>query len=205
MLVCRPANPLLSFYIDLSELLTLICAICAFVLLLGDFTIHIDTDCAAAHELLSVLKCFNLVHVDFPTHTCGHILYLLCTRGLNIVTVSGSQIGLSDHLFMKLSCEFPLSMSAVKSLVSFHNLTSINPVFFSASLQQSFTKDVMQLSCPHDIITDYNKSISKALDLHLSVDMCCPLIPPPGTHRNSVLLKLRDDTLSVFTRKLVLL
>ena len=62
-----------SFYGFLSSLsyLMLIC---------GDFNIYLDTDTSSSLNFTSLLDFCNLVqHIDFPTHTHGHILDCLIT------------------------------------------------------------------------------------------------------------------------------
>ncbi|KAL0152078.1 hypothetical protein M9458_052632, partial [Cirrhinus mrigala] len=109
ILLYRPPKSMSNFFTELHELLTLTCAMSSSVILFGDFNIHVNKDCADSRELMSVFECLNLVqHIHFPTHLKGHTLDLICTPGLCNVSVYGSQIGLSDHLLIKLNCEMPL-------------------------------------------------------------------------------------------------
>ncbi|XDV17107.1 hypothetical protein PO909_016531 [Leuciscus waleckii] len=136
------------------------------VILLGDFNIHVDTDCAESRELLSVFECFNLVqHVDFATHSKGHTLDLVCTTGLHNVSVLGSQIGLSDHHLIELKCEMPLPRLRVKSTITYCNQNSVDPILFSESVQTHLS-DITEHTSSLDILTKYNACISTALNIH---------------------------------------
>lgn len=121
ILLYRPPKPLTNFFMELNELLTLACAMSHSVILLGDFNIHVDTDCAESHEFLSVIQCLNYEqHVKFPTHSQGHRLDLVCTTGLQNVSVIGSQIELSDHSFIEVNCDLPLKFKR-KSTITYRN------------------------------------------------------------------------------------
>ncbi|XP_051512965.1 uncharacterized protein LOC127417184 [Myxocyprinus asiaticus] len=93
LLIYRPPKYQPHFFSELSEILTLACAMSPHVILLGDFNIHVDTDCSNTTELMNVLECFNLTkYMNFSTHTHGHILDLVCTSGLNNVFTTGTQV-----------------------------------------------------------------------------------------------------------------
>jgi len=93
-----------------SELLTLACSLSFPILLLGDFNIHVDAVCSNTNQLLSVFECFNLTqHVHFSTHTCGHILDLICTSRVDICSISSSDTGISDHKLLDFSLSLPMS------------------------------------------------------------------------------------------------
>ncbi|KAI2645972.1 Phosphoglycerate kinase [Labeo rohita] len=85
----------------LCELLTLACAALSQVILLGDFIIYVDTVCSTSTQIKSFLDCFHLTqNVNFPTHTYGHTLDLVCTSAwqtpndfmhLNLLTLNRYQ------------------------------------------------------------------------------------------------------------------
>lgn len=109
LLVYRPPKPNASFLSELNELLTVVSCKCQTFIMLGDFNIHVDTNCSYTSEFISVLDCFNLTqHVDFPTHNQGHTLDLLCSFGVNEISVSGSVSGISDHNLIE--CSFYTTM-----------------------------------------------------------------------------------------------
>lgn len=62
----------------MHDLLRILCTTSANIIILGDFSIHVDTpSCHFAAEFLQLLDCLNLQqHVDVPTHS-GHTLDLV--------------------------------------------------------------------------------------------------------------------------------
>ena len=84
-IIYRPPKPNPSFLSDFSDFFTQLSLISSSILLLGDFNIHIDfPDCKATTNFLDILNCFNLTqHVNFPTHSHGHILDLVCSIGIH--------------------------------------------------------------------------------------------------------------------------
>uniref|UniRef100_UPI0035900AD0 uncharacterized protein n=1 Tax=Myxine glutinosa TaxID=7769 RepID=UPI0035900AD0 len=107
--VYRPPKPHPSFLSDFSYFLTQLCSLSPSILLLGDFNIHMDsTDSTITTDFTDLLTCFNLTqHVDFPTHIRGHILDLVCSTGLNLHHLYGSDLTLSDHLAITLTINIP--------------------------------------------------------------------------------------------------
>ncbi|XP_048113303.1 uncharacterized protein LOC125303548 [Alosa alosa] len=95
LLIYRLPKPSAHFLSEFNEFLTVLSSLSSAMIMLGDFNIHVDTNCSYTSEFNSVLDCFSLTqHVDFPTHTHGHTL---CSSGLNDISVSGSISGVSDH------------------------------------------------------------------------------------------------------------
>lgn len=60
ILIYRPPKQQNDFFSELSELLTLACALSSKIILLGDFNIHVDTLCSNSTQLKTVLDCFDL-------------------------------------------------------------------------------------------------------------------------------------------------
>ncbi|RXM35906.1 hypothetical protein EOD39_12469 [Acipenser ruthenus] len=62
----------------------------------GDFNIHVDLPPSTlVTDFVTLLDCLGLSQsVNVPTHTCGHTLDLLITRGLDISNPSVSDISL---------------------------------------------------------------------------------------------------------------
>ncbi len=96
LLIYRPPKHNSSFLSELTELLTLACAQHDRIIMLGDFNIHVDSDCNTAKDFLSVLDYFDVSqHIDFPTHSHSHTLDLLCTVGIDNVGAQGHEMGIS--------------------------------------------------------------------------------------------------------------
>lgn len=112
-------------------------------------------------------------------------LDLLCSTGLNDVSVSGSVYSISGHILIEYS--FPISTppSLEKISVSFHHSRSVNSSLFAASLQSSSLSDLHKLSSPESMVSLYNDTISELLsDLALlknwlvPASRSCPWVTP---------------------------
>lgn len=88
--------------------LTQLSSVFSHIILLGDFNLHIDnSDCKAAVDFLDILNVSSFAQqVNFPTHTHGHILDLVCFIGLNVSHLSG--ITISDHLVITFNIDIPV-------------------------------------------------------------------------------------------------
>jgi len=65
-------------------------------MMLGDFNIHVDSDCTAANDFMSVLDYFEVFqHLYIPTDSQCHTLHLLCTVGIENVHAQGHVLGFS--------------------------------------------------------------------------------------------------------------
>ena len=159
-----PLNP--AFPSDLSEFLTQLCAISPSVLLLGDFNIHVDSNCRTSAELLDILHCFNITqHVDFPTHTGGHTLDLVCTSGVTINNLTCTDLAISDHLTITLDIDIPTPLVKQKRIITYRNLKSINPSSFSSTLADTIPENLLTSAIsPAELVNTYNNVLSSCLD-----------------------------------------
>ena len=125
-----------------------------------------DTNCSYTSEFNSVLDCFSLTqHVDFPTHTHGHTLDLLCSSGLNDISVSGSISGVSDHKL--IVCRFHMISpppSSEKTTITGRNIRSIDHSMLAASIQASPLSDLDELSSTDNLVAMYNDTLTSLLD-----------------------------------------
>uniref|UniRef100_A0A3B3HFB5 Reverse transcriptase domain-containing protein n=1 Tax=Oryzias latipes TaxID=8090 RepID=A0A3B3HFB5_ORYLA len=103
----KPPQHSQSFIDDFTEMLSVVCTDFDGLVITGDFNVHVDNvNDRNAKELNAVLKTFGLIqHVSCPTHSRGHTLDLLITRGVTIYNVSVVDVALSDHfcVFFDLS------------------------------------------------------------------------------------------------------
>ncbi|KAF0047695.1 hypothetical protein F2P81_001328 [Scophthalmus maximus] len=97
-----------------------LCAISPSVLILGDFNFHIDNiNCKSATEFLELLNCFNFSqHVNFPIHTHGHILDLVCSTGLTVNHLSSLNLHISDDLAIITDINIPIPIPKDKRKMS---------------------------------------------------------------------------------------
>ncbi len=141
ILIYRPPKQQTEFFLELCELLTLACAASSQVILIGDFNIHVDTVCSNSTQLKTVLDCFNLTqNVNFPTRTHGHTLDLVCTSGVNNISISGHTIPIRDSGFS----------------TSYRKISAINVNIFAASVASSTISDVFKFTCPSVIFDIYH-------------------------------------------------
>jgi exonuclease III len=77
-----------SFLDEFTELLSSICTDYDCLILTGDFNFHIDIPTNHhTRDFTAILDTFSLTqHIDQPTHTHGHTLDLVITKGLTITT-----------------------------------------------------------------------------------------------------------------------
>ena len=103
----KPPQYCHSFIDDFTVMLSVICIDFDSLVITGDFNVHVDNVCDSnAKELNAVLETFGLTqHVSGPTHSRGHTLDLLITKGVNISNVNVVDVALSDHfcVFFDLS------------------------------------------------------------------------------------------------------
>ena len=96
-----------SFIDDFTELLSIVCTAFDCLVITGDMNVHVDvTHNKQAKELTVVLEMFGLTqHVTEPTHSRGHTLDVLISKGVVISNVDVVDVALSDHfcIFFDLS------------------------------------------------------------------------------------------------------
>ncbi len=166
-IIYRPPKLHPSFLSDFADLLTQLSAISPSVLLLGDFNLHVDsTDNIPAFEFLELLQCLNFTqHVNFPTHSHGHILDLVCSTNLNIQQLTSHDLHISDHLAITMDLDIPIHTTKQNRTIIFRNLKSISPSVLSASLTHCLsTSPPPPSDNPTDLVDYYNSTLSTCLD-----------------------------------------
>lgn len=164
-IIYRPPKPHPSFLSDLADFLTQLSAISPSVLLLGDFNLHIDnTDSKPAIEFLELLQWLNFTqHINFPIHSRGHILDLVCSTNLHIQQLSSHNLHISDHLAITMDMDIPTPKH--NRTITFRNLKSLSPSALSASLTHCLSASPPPLSDdPADLVNYYNYTLSSCLD-----------------------------------------
>ncbi len=167
---------------------------------------HVDVVCPITTQLLSVFDCFNLSqHVNFPTHSCGHILDLICSSGVGICSISSSDTGISDHKLLDFNFSLPLHKKSAKTVISYRNFNNVDISSFCSSIASSNLSDVFDLSSPSLILSKFNSILSDITSVHAPVKTrnCSfhshfSLFPPT----NFVFLRAPVDGLSISIGKL---
>lgn len=166
-IIYRPPKPHPSFLPDLADFLTQLSSISQSVLLLGDFNLHIDnTDSKPATEFLELLQCFNFTqHINFPTHSRGHTLDLVCSTKLNIQQLSSHNLHISDHLAITMNIVIPTPTPKHTRTITFRNIKSLSPSALSASLTHCLSASPpLPFDDPADLVNYYNNTLSSCLD-----------------------------------------
>ncbi|RJG14928.1 hypothetical protein D4A39_16755 [Alcanivorax profundi] len=90
VIIYKPPQQYQGFIEDFTEMLSVVCTEFNCIIITGDLNVHVDNVCDRnAKELCAVLETFGLTqHVSEPTHSRGHTLDLLITKGVNISNVS---------------------------------------------------------------------------------------------------------------------
>lgn len=83
-----PPKPNKGFIDEFSSLLTYLCTLSPNVIVLGDFNIHMDNmNYIFTTFFTSCLDNFGFQqHRNFPIHSKGHILDLVCCSGVSLLT-----------------------------------------------------------------------------------------------------------------------
>lgn len=73
------------------------------MILIGDIKIHVDNRIHTVN-FMETLDCFNLIqHINFPTHSKGHILDLVRTAGAAINQLEGKDLCISDSKLLSFN------------------------------------------------------------------------------------------------------
>lgn len=91
------------------------------ILISGDFNIHVDNMADSfAIQFTDLLTSFEFIqHISAPTHSHGHTLDLVISKGLEISINGTLDVGFSDHLCIFFSVSWPTTryVSGVKTLL----------------------------------------------------------------------------------------
>ena len=122
--IYRPPKYCATFFDEFTELLSIICIDFDYVVIVGDFNIHVDNpQDRGSIEQSDVLDNYDLTHhVTGPTHNKGHTLDLIITKGLNIskvaVTDAVTDVALSDHFCVFFESAIPLHLNVQTEVTS---------------------------------------------------------------------------------------
>src|SRR4029434_6725585 len=96
--------------------------------MLGDFNIHLDnTTLPLTCDFSSCLESSGYrIFTDFPTHTKGHTLDLICCSGLTPSNCTADPLPITDHFLLSFNVTLRLSMTKPPRLISFRNIKAIN-------------------------------------------------------------------------------
>lgn len=136
--VYRPPKSNNVFLNELSQLLTYLCSLSANVIMLGDFNIHID-NVSNAHtsEFVSYLDGLGLQQFNaLPTHSRGHIFYLVCCSGITPYNCTVSDLSISDLLLVSFYAKLAVFKVKLGHPITFRN---VNNMFLLLLLSSIFS------------------------------------------------------------------
>lgn len=163
ILIYRPPKQHNDLFSELSELLTSTWTPSSEVILLGDFNIHVDVTCTNSTQLKSVLDCFDLhQNVTFSTQKYGHILDLICTSGLNKLSINGLVTPISDPKLITFDFASISPLKCINNVeISYSKTNSINVATFADS---SAISNVFNFTCPAKVSDLYQSTVADVLD-----------------------------------------
>ncbi len=111
----------------------------------------------------SCLDSFGLhQYVDFPTHSKGHTLDLVCCSGVTPLDCTATVIPISDHKLLSFIVNVTLSRTKQQRSMTFRNIKKINPSDFTAAITNLSYSD--HLSSSDDLVSFYNSELRQHLD-----------------------------------------
>ncbi|KAJ8247213.1 hypothetical protein COCON_G00234620, partial [Conger conger] len=164
--VYRPPKPSREFLNEFSAFLTSLCSLSPNIILLGDFNIHMDNvNNTLTKDFTSCLDSSGLQqYIDFPTHSKGHILDLVCCSGVTPLNCTASDLPISDHKFVSFNVSLKLPKTNMLRSISFRNINNIDLSALSSGIDNLPSKD--NLSTPDELVSFYNDELHSLLNAH---------------------------------------
>ncbi len=162
--VYQPPKYCNTFLDEFCAFLTSLCTLSLNIILLGDFNIHVDSASNSfTRDFNSCLDSFGLhQYVDFPTHSKGHTLDLVCCSGVTPLDCTATVIPISDHKLLSFIVNVTLSRTKQQRSMTFRNIKKINPSDFTAAITNLSYSD--HLSSSDDLVSFYNSELRQLLD-----------------------------------------
>ncbi len=115
-------------------------------------------------DFLSCLDSFGLKQfIDFPTHSKGHTLDLLCCTGITPFDCSSRDLSISDHKLVSFSAKLTVSKIALSRTITFRNIKNIELSLFSNEVDNLLNTD--GLLSLDELTSYYNDQLQNVLDV----------------------------------------
>lgn len=103
-----PSQTQQGFHCWILSLLTHLRTLSPDAIVLADFNIHVDNmNHIFTAFFASCLDSFGFQqHINFPTHSKGHILDLVCCSGISLFNCSSTDLPISDYTFISFNLNF---------------------------------------------------------------------------------------------------
>ena len=154
-----------TFLDDFSEILSMIHTNHDQIIITGDFNLHVDVDDdSKARDFTNLLNSMDFSqHVSGPTHSHGHTLDLLITKGLTTTVCSITDLNISDHFCIFFKVSLPKPEIKTQHLIKKRCLNPAATVNFKTIINNE-TAPVRGTSHVNELVTAFNNKISTALD-----------------------------------------
>jgi len=132
---------------------------------MGDFNIHFDNSTTTQYkDFISILDSADFVqYVNFPTHSKGHILDLVCCLGVKPFNFTSTEFSISDHKPILFNISLPLAKVKLQRSVSFRNIKNIDLDVLDGMIDYSVNKCCFNHSTS-DLVNYYKNSFSQILE-----------------------------------------
>lgn len=152
------------FISDFADWLTHMATVSPNIILLEHNNIHMDnSDHPLTKDFSSCLDSFGFKQrINFPTHTKGHTLDLVCCSGLTPFNCKADELLISDHLLLSFNVKMTFSMPKNPRTISLRNFKKIHPdtLSFAFSTYVHFHNLLTQ----EDFVSYYNSSLNNILN-----------------------------------------
>lgn len=188
LIIYRPPRYPGTFFDEFAELLSVICTDYNFFIIKGDFNIHMDNNMDTnAKELCSLLDTFGLFqHVNGPTHTRGHTLDLVISKGVDISSVDIKDLALSDHycVFSDLQITPNSQLTPVSVRKRYINENTSAKFMEVIALSSTVSAETVD-----ELLENFNSKISNVMDTIAPVKTKMILSRKRTPWRNTMMVK----------------
>ena len=169
IVIYRPPSTCINQFIDeFSILLEQVVLSSGYLLIVGDFNIHVDDlGNPESAKFLALIESFDLKQmVSSSTHIDGHSLDLVVVRKSEplgpVVNIETIDPALSDHLAVKF--KIPITKQPFKrKMIKYRNLKSLDSQSLATSISESpIRADIYTNLC--DMVNEYFDSLTAVID-----------------------------------------
>ena len=178
-----PSSDVSLFFDEFANYLAHVVTASGYLLIVGDFNLHVDSQNNAGRRFTGFLQSFNLrQHVNGSTHKNGHTLDLVITREEQsfIKNLLVFDPALSDHFMIRCNLDFSKPVAQDQKL-SFRRLRAIDIDKFSSDLEDSALirtplNDDLSLA-----VDQFNSSLRSIIDNHAPIVQRSVTLRPNAT------------------------
>uniref|UniRef100_A0A8C5HYQ9 Reverse transcriptase domain-containing protein n=1 Tax=Gouania willdenowi TaxID=441366 RepID=A0A8C5HYQ9_GOUWI len=149
---------------EFAELLSVVCTEYNFLIITGDLNIHVDNNMDnTAKELYGLMDTFGLTqHVTGPTHTQGHTLDLIISKGVDISAVDVRDLALSDHFCVFFYLETVTSVPPSYVCLKKRYINENTSAQFMEAIAMTPT---LSAETVDDLLDEYNRNVCNVIDV----------------------------------------